>query len=183
MEEPTDKQQPEIPNEDHCLVGVTPFDKLQKEWKSMEESLTALRSQVTSVQQQLRLLEKTTKKELRSLEKDVLKSKNKGNRKPSGFAKPSKISSELCEFMGKETGAEVARTEVTQFVIAYIKQNKLAESKNIIPDQKLTALLGIENNSEENVTYFNIQKYMNRHFPKAASKIPDASNIQEAKLE
>ena len=99
---------------------------------------------------------------------------NKGNRKPSGFAKPSKISSELCEFMGKENGAEVARTEVTQFVIAYIKQNKLAESKNIIPDKKLTALLGIENNSDENVTYFNIQKYMNRHFPKASSKMQEA---------
>lgn len=174
MEESSNKQQSEISNEDHCLVGLTPFDKLQKEWKSMEESLSSLRSQVTAVQQQLRALEKTTKKEMRVLEKDVLKSKNKGNRKPSGFAKPSKISSELCEFMGKEDGAEVARTEVTQFVIAYIKQNKLAESKNIIPDKKLTALLGIENNSEENVTYFNIQKYMNRHFPKASSKIQEA---------
>ena len=174
MEESTNNQLSGISNENHCLVGLTPFDKIQKEWKSMEESLSSLRSQVTAVQHQLRALEKTTKKEMRVLEKDILKSKNKGNRKPSGFAKPSKISSELCEFMGKENGAEVARTEVTQFVIAYIKQNKLAESKNIIPDQKLTALLGIENNSEENVTYFNIQKYMNRHFPKAASKIQEA---------
>ena len=174
MEESTNNQLSGISNENHCLVGLTPFDKIQKEWKSMEESLSSLRSQVTAVQHQLRALEKTTMKEMRVLEKDVLKSKNKGNRKPSGFAKPSKISSELCEFMGKENGAEVARTEVTQFVIAYIKQNKLAESKNIIPDQKLTALLGIENNSEENVTYFNIQKYMNRHFPKAASKIQEA---------
>jgi len=174
MEESTNKELSEISNEDHCLVGLTSFDKLQKEWKNMEESLSSLRSQVTAVQQQLRALEKTTKKEIRTLEKDVLKSKNKGNRKPSGFAKPSKISSELCEFMGKEDGAEVARTEVTQFVIAYIKQNKLAESKNIIPDKKLTALLGIQNNSDENVTYFNIQKYMNRHFPKTTSKIQEA---------
>ena len=174
MEETTNKQLSDVSNENHCLVGLTPFDKIQKEWKSMEESLSSLRSQVTAVQHQLRALEKTTKKEMRILEKDALKSKNKGNRKPSGFAKPSKISSELCEFMGKENGAEVARTEVTQFVIAYIKQNKLAESKNIIPDKKLTALLGIENNSDENVTYFNIQKYMNRHFPKASSKMQEA---------
>ena len=135
MEETTNKQLSDVSNENHCLVGLTPFDKIQKEWKSMEESLSSLRSQVTAVQHQLRALEKTTKKEMRILEKDVLKSKNKGNRKPSGFAKPSKISSELCEFMGKENGAEVARTEVTQFVIAYIKQNKLAESKNIITDK------------------------------------------------
>lgn len=155
------------PKESDCLVGNSPLDKLHLEWKTMEQALGKLRCQVTAVQQQLRALEKSTRKEMRALEKDVMKSKNKGNRKPSGFAKPSKISKELCEFMGKEEGDEVARTEVTQYVIQYIKQNKLAESKNIKPDEKLGVLLGIEN-QDENVTYFNIQKYMNRHFPKSS---------------
>lgn len=153
-------------NASDCMVGEQPLGKLQQEWKSMELALSGLRVQVTAIQQQLRQLDKVTRKEMRQLEKDVQKSKNKGNRKPSGFAKPSKISKELCDFMGKEDGAEVARTEVTQFVISYIKQNKLAESKNIKPDKKLSTLLGVENDNE-NVTYFNIQKYMNRHFPKS----------------
>lgn len=157
---------------DVCLVGDGAFDKLQSQWKSMETALGNLRSQVTTVQQQLRILEKQTKKEIKSMEKDLLKTKNKGNRKPSGFAKPSKISSELCEFMGKDEGSEVARTEVTQFVIAYIKQNKLAESKNIKPDKKLSVLLGVEN-EDDNVTYFNIQKYMNKHFPKTKSNLKE----------
>ena len=77
MEESTNKELSEISNEDHCLVGLTSVDKLQKEWKNMEESLSSLRSQVTAVQQQLRALEKTTKKEMRVLEKDVLKVKIK----------------------------------------------------------------------------------------------------------
>ena len=151
--------------ETDCLLGNSPLNKLHNEWKSMEAALGKLRTQVTAVQQQLRALEKATNKQIKTLEKDVVKSKNKGNRKPSGFAKPSKISKELCEFMGKQEGDEVARTEVTQYVIQYIKQHKLAESKNIKPDEKLGILLGIEDDSE-NVTYFNIQKYMNRHFPK-----------------
>ena len=165
MSENKDMDSNDEANASDCMVGE-PIGKLQQEWKSMELALSGLRAQVTAIQQQLRQLDKVTRKEMRQLEKDVLKSKNKGNRKPSGFAKPSKISKELCDFMGKEDGAEVARTEVTQYVISYIKQNKLAESKNIKPDKKLSTLLGVENDNE-NVTYFNIQKYMNRHFPKS----------------
>ena len=156
----------EVPDDSKaCIVGDQPYEKLHKEWKAMETALGNLRSQVTAVQQQLRTLEKLTRKEMKVMEKDLLKNKNKGNRKPSGFAKPSKISNELCQFMGKDEGSEVARTEVTQFVIQYIKQNKLAESKNIKPDKKLAILLGVEN-EDDNVTYFNIQKFMNKHFPK-----------------
>jgi chromatin remodeling complex protein RSC6 len=72
--------------------------------------------------------------------------------------------------MGKETGSEVARTEVTQFVIQYIKENNLAQSREITPDTKLAALLGV--GDKDDVTYFNIQRYMNRHFKssKAAAK-------------
>ena len=137
---------------------------LAEQWKNMEKSLSLFKTQVTALQQQLRALEKQTKRYNKQLVKEASKSKNRGNRKPSGFAKPSPISSALCEFMGKEEGAEVARTEVTQFVIGYIKENDLAKSKDINPDEKLKALLGTKD--EDKVTYFNIQKYMNKHFTK-----------------
>ena len=51
--------------------------------------------------------------------------------------------------------------------IEYIKENKLenqTNSKIIIPDEKLKFLLGIEDGQE--LTYFNIQKYMTKHFIK-----------------
>jgi upstream activation factor subunit UAF30 len=104
---------------------------------------------------------------MKCLKKNVLKKKNKVNRKPSGFAKPSKVTKELCDFMNKNDGTEIARTDVTKALVAYIKENKLENEKNskiIKPDDKLKYLLGI--NDEEVLTYFTIQKYMNKHFIK-----------------
>ena len=61
----------------------------------------------------------------------------------------------------------MARTEVTRFIIKYIKDNNLqaqSEKKRIIPDEKLQKLLNSD--SGEEITYFNIQKFMNKHFMK-----------------
>ena len=68
--------------------------------------------------------------------------------------------------MDKPNGSEVARTEVTQFIISYIKTNDLQwqENRKIIkPDKALKSLLG---NGNDEVTYFNLQRYMNKHFLK-----------------
>lgn len=149
---------------------IDEIDKLEIQWKNMELSLSTFKTQVTALQQQLRALEKATRRQVKQLKKEASsKSKNRGNRAPSGFAKPAKISKELCSFMGMEEGAEVARTEVTKFVIAYIKENSLAESKDIKPDEKLAELLGLS--EEDKVTYFNIQKYMNKHFTKSTKVV------------
>ena len=99
--------------------------------------------------------------------REVKKNKNKGNRKPSGFAVPTNISSDLCDFMGKQAGSQVARTEVTQYIIQYIQAEgfTMAENRKIIkPDEPLKKLLGVEDGDE--VTYFNLQKFMNKHFVK-----------------
>ena len=72
--------------------------------------------------------------------------------------------------MDKPNGSEVARTEVTQFIISYIKTNNLQWQENrkvIKPDKALHTLLG---NGEDEVTYFNLQRYMNKHFIKNKSK-------------
>ena len=105
------------------------------------------------------------KKQFNSLKKESNKNKNKGNRKPSGFAKPTKVTKELCNFLNKKEGTEIARTEVTRFLSTYIRLNNLQNKDNkkiILPDQKLKFLLGIIDNEE--LTYFNLQKYMNKHF-------------------
>ena len=63
----------------------------------------------------------------------------------------------------------MARTEVTKFIIQYIKQNNLqSESEKIIvPDDKLHNLLNLSENDV--VTFFNIQKFMNPHFIKSSN--------------
>jgi len=67
--------------------------------------------------------------------------------------------------MDVEEGSTMARTDVTKYLIQYIKSNKLPDKNNkkkIIPDKNLKSLLNPQPNEE--VTYFNLQKLMNKHF-------------------
>lgn len=115
---------------------------------------------------EFRTLEKRWSKELKTAQKSQSKSKRKsGNRKPSGFVKPTKISDELATFLGKEKGSEMARTDVTREINQYIRDHKLQDKDNgrkIIPDNKLQSLLKLKKTDE--LTYFNLQKYMSPHF-------------------
>ena len=107
---------------------------------------------------------KHSNKKINALEKKLEK-KNKKRKNPSGFARPSSISSELCCFMNKPPGTMVARTEVTRYLINYIKEHKLQDDENkrsICPDEKLKNLLDVNNN----ITFFSIQGLMNKHFIK-----------------
>src|SRR6056300_1480125 len=82
------------------------------QFEGVLSTLSTFKTQITALQQQISAMEKTMKSEKKKLCKDAAKNKYRGNRKPSGFAKPTKISEELCKFMSKEEGTEVARTEV-----------------------------------------------------------------------
>jgi chromatin remodeling complex protein RSC6 len=146
-------------------------DEVFSQFEQLISQLTLMKTQITGIQQNIKQLEKSVKKQMKGLKKEVVKTKNKGNRQPSGFAKPSKVTKELCEFMNKAEGSEIARTEVTRALVAYIKENKLentSNSKIISPDDKLKILLGLDDSQE--LTYFNIQKYMNKHFVKNISQ-------------
>ena len=136
---------------------------MSEKFDNVVDTLTTFKKTITLLQSQIRDLEKTVKKEMKAVKKEA--GKKRKNRNPSGFAKPSKVSDDLCKFMNKECGTQVARTEVTQFIINYIKENSLQSNENkkiIVPDNKLRVLLDVEHNQE--LTYFNLQRYMNRHF-------------------
>ena len=147
-------------------------NNIDNQFMSVLSTLSQFKNQITALSTQLKGLEKTVKKEIKQRNRVIVKKQSSGNRKPSGFAEASPISNELCEFMGKDTGATVARTEVTKFVCNYIKQHSLTNDENkreIKPDTKLKHLLGT--NSDTVVTYFNIQRYMNRHFIKKTNTL------------
>jgi chromatin remodeling complex protein RSC6 len=147
------------------LEETDPLKDIMTQFESIMENLNGFKLQITTIQTQIKGLEKNVKKQLNSFKKAASKTKNKGNRKPSGFAKPTKVTKELCEFMNKKEGTEIARTDVTRALISYIDTNNLQNVTNkqiIYPDEKLKCLLGIHENEE--LTYFTIQKYMNKHF-------------------
>jgi len=154
-------------NEQITLDTEETTSPIESQFNNILNTLSQFKTQITSISTQLRSLEKTVKKEIKQHKKEVVKKQSKGSRKPSGFAAASPISSELCDFMGKDHGTSIARTEVTKFICSYIDQNSLTTSENkrvIKPDDKLQTLLGTEEDTV--VTYFNIQRFMNRHFIK-----------------
>lgn len=139
-------------------------------FNTINDSITLFKMQLSTLQQQIRTIEKQVKKELKTVKKTQKPVKPPGQKKaPSGFAKPTKVTKELCEFMNRPEGTEIARTEVTKSLVQYIKDNKLqeltSESKNkIVPDDKLKNLLGLNNGEQNDLTFFSIQKHMNKHF-------------------
>jgi chromatin remodeling complex protein RSC6 len=131
--------------------------------------LQQLGTLISSLKTEYRTLEKKWSREIKAAQKQSSKRKRKaGNRAPSGFVKPTKISDELASFLGKEKGTEMARTDVTREINTYIRAHKLQDKDNgrkIIPDTKLATLLKLKKTDE--LTYFNLQKYMSPHFAKA----------------
>jgi chromatin remodeling complex protein RSC6 len=149
------------------LTDEDQANEIFDQFETILNGMNNFKTQISSLQQNLKNLEKNVKKQMNGLKKIVTKNNNKGNRSPSGFATPRKVTNELCNFMNKSNGTEIARTEVTKALIAYIKENKLENEQNsqyIYPDEKLKFLLDIKDGDE--LTYFNIQKYMNKHFIK-----------------
>ena len=147
----------------------TQYNFIIDKFNTINDSLTLFKMEISTLQKLVKHVEKDVTKELNNIKKSKKKEKSKTKRAPSGFAKPTKVTKELCEFMNKPEGSEIARTEVTKALVSYIKSNNLIElgetTKNkIVPDEKLKNLLGIQCEEENELTYFNIQKYMNKHF-------------------
>jgi chromatin remodeling complex protein RSC6 len=87
------------------------------------------------------------------------------NRQPSGFITPTLISDQLAAFLGKSAGTRMSRVDVSKEINRYIREKGLASivnGRNINPDEKLRNLLDIT--SEFELTYFNLQSCMRRHF-------------------
>ena len=156
-----------------CVAAVssdssTALLSLYSEYSS---KLQAAHATWNTLRSEFRILERQTVRELKNAQKASQKKKRKtGNRAPSGFVKPTLISNELAGFLGKPEGSEMARTEVTREINKYIRTNNLQDKENgrkINPDKKLTSLLKLKKGDE--LTYFNLQRYMSPHFAKSAA--------------
>jgi len=122
---------------------------------------------IAALKQDYKTLDKIVNREMKVLQKNSKKRKANTNRQPSGFVKPTPISSDLAKFLGKEDGVEMARTEVSKEINQYIRTNSLQDKENgriILADAKLKKLLNL--NDTDELTYFNLQRYMKHHFIK-----------------
>ena len=144
-------------------VSTALYSSVLTKLQSAQAVLASIRSEVNELKRQ-------HARELRAANKANKRRKTSANRAPSGFVKPTLISNELAAFLGKPEGSVLARTEVTREVNAYIRNQKLQDKDNgrkINPDAKLLKLLKLKKGDE--LTYFNLQKYMAGHFAKSSS--------------
>ena len=164
-------------------VATAPTDApptVADQFTALLAQLSVLRSQVTSITSQVRTLSKNHEREIKAASKAARKKRKSGNRQPSGFVKPAVISDELAGFLGKNKGTEMARTEVTREINSYIRANKLQDPKNgrrILADGKLRKLLKLKKSDE--LTYFNLQRYMSPHFPKSGAAAKAAAAAKD----
>lgn len=149
--------------------AVTIESSLSENLTVLADSIQSMTTLLNKIKTDYKALEKQVLKEARSMDKvNAKRKKSRGARAPSGFVKPTAISKELAKFLNVPENTKMARTDVTKMITAYVKTNKLQAPNNgrkILPDKKLSSLLNCKSSDE--VTYFNLQKYMKPHFVKS----------------
>ena len=130
---------------------------------SLKNDSKALRKQIAQDKKVADKLAKKSAKKKRAapVEGEEVKPRN------SGFMRPVKISDELASFLGKTVGTVMGRQdandEIRQYVALHnLKETEKGKGRNINPDAKLSSLLKLP--AGEQLTYFNLQKYMKPHF-------------------
>ena len=157
------------------VVDDTPY---LDDFSSVIESLDAQINVLRELKARVQKLEKTVHREHKANMKKLRGRRRRPvdpSRGPSGFAKPGPVSDELRKFLGLSDDAQIARTEVTKEINAYCRKHKLqheSDRRKINPDKKLTKLLRLKKGDE--VSFFNLQKYMKVHFPNKDGVYPSA---------
>jgi len=177
--EPVSASEPAVAQAD---VVVDADSSLSVKLNVFGAKLQQLAGLFSSVKTDFKTLEKIVARELKNAQKSSSRrKKSTGNRQPSGFVKPTRISDELAQFLGKTIGTEMARTDVSKEINAYIRSNGLQDKDNgrkINADTKLSKLLKL--NKEDELTYFNLQRYMKHHFIKAELAAAAAAAVATA---
>jgi chromatin remodeling complex protein RSC6 len=148
------------------ITRLSNTDKIAASVAEINQTILSLRAALSALEKNSKKLncamEAQNKKEQKALNKP------KKERKPCGFALPSDVSDDMCDFMGREKGTKISRIEITQFINDYIKKMNLEKPENkqmIVPDEKLWKILG-ESAKDQKLTHFTIQKFINIHFIK-----------------
>lgn len=144
--------------------------------EKMVASLNEVNAQINDMREMFSVLDKKAKKLSHAVDMVIKKEQKTGakvkkERKPCGFAVSSRVTPEMCEFMGRKEGELISRIEITKYLNKYIKEKDLENPdnrQNIVPDENLWKILGEEARNEK-ITHFTIQKYLNKHFVKESA--------------
>ena len=167
---------PPAPVQEVAAPVDAPVDTINVKMAEFGAKLMQMMQLHTTLKQDFKTLSRSVERELKAAQKaSAKKRRSSGNRQPSGFIKPTLITDELATFLGRESGTEMARTEVSKEINQYIRSKKLQDENNgriIRPDSALKKLLRVGDNEE--LTYFNLQRYMKHHFVKSDAPVSTA---------
>jgi chromatin remodeling complex protein RSC6 len=124
---------------------------------------------------EIKLLRKDIRK-VKSLIEDPMGEKAKARSTTNGFNKPLDISEELRKFLKMGAGEQISRSQVTKKVNEYVTEKGLKQGQNINLDAPLKAIL--DPPADVQVTFLNIQKYINKHYIK--SEAPKKAAVEPA---
>lgn len=151
-------------------AAETPEVTFEDELKSVQEQLETIRTSVTAALAALKRVSKRHATDLKEARKNRRKVRKESDgsepRKPNNFEIPVAVSDELSAFFGGGKNATMSRSQVNKAMGEYIKKHSLGQGQKINPDAALKKLLGVADG--DNVTIFNIQKYLKRHYPQSA---------------
>jgi upstream activation factor subunit UAF30 len=158
------------PVEAASTAPVAPLTTLDDDLKAVSTNLNSLRETASTLLSQIKKLEKRVHREMKDARKRRRRVKLDENgveikRAPSIFERPTQVTAELLTFLDRPAATLMSRSEVTKAVNNYVKANGLKNKHDIKPDAPLRKLLAIAEG--EPLTYFNLQRYLNRHYVKA----------------
>jgi hypothetical protein len=144
-----------------------PEVNLISEYNAVVEKLNGARATLTAVFSDMKKLEKQLSREMKKVNKRRSRREENADKpkRDSVFTRPTRISDEMCTFLGKPAGSEVKRGDVTKAVISYAKSKGLQDKQNIKVDATLKKLLGVE--ESDKLTILNLQTHLRRHYLKA----------------
>lgn len=156
----------ETTHPDQVTSVVDDVDSISQRFESLNEKINFLAASIKEVQTVLKTLQKDYVKTVKTFTKKGRKNAQ-SKRLPSGFAKPTRLSDELSDFLKVPYGTEKARTDVTKMINEYIKEHQLQDVKDkrtIIPNADLRKIMNLPEG--QTLTYFNLQTHIKHHFVK-----------------
>ena len=164
-------------------VTSAPVTTLDDDMKALHTLASSVRESLSALQSGLKRLEKRVHRDMKDARKRRRRVKLDENgvevkRAPSIFERPTQVTAELLTFLGRPAASLMSRSEVTKAVNDYVKANNLKNKHDIKPDAPLRKLLAI--GEGEPLTYFNLQRYLNRHYIKAVPVVPAAAPVATA---
>lgn len=165
------------------FLKINTMDALKKEVAELKAELSDTKLEVSTLRTDVTKLTADNKKLAKQLKKLLKEAEPEDKpKRVNGFAKPMKMSAELCKFLGVSETTEMARTDVTKAITAYVKEHNLQNPDNkreLILDDKLKQIIQPED--DVTVTFFNLQKFMSKHYVKSAATPAEAKPASKGK--